>query len=112
MRLGRSCRPNTYVSSDTALRYAEFGRFREQVCVDAPPPTSATSDMLCQLRAFGATTGAAHRRWFYILILLEFQSTVDRRMARRWTAPTDIGGLLAPAASTNCLDTFPASGIF
>ena len=73
-------------------------------------------------------------RWLYVLILLEFQSTVDRRMAlrmmeytaaiwrcleaddlgpggeypfllpvviyngeSRWTAPTDVGGLLAPA---------------
>ena len=44
------------------------------------------ADMLWRVR----TTGG---RWFYILILLEFQSTVDHR----WTAPTDIGGLLAPA---------------
>ena len=79
-------------------------------------------------------SGPPAGRWLYVLILLEFQSTVDRRMAlrmmeytaaiwkrleaddlgpggeypfllpvviyngeHRWTAPTDIGGLLAPA---------------
>lgn len=85
------------------------------------------ADMLWRVR----TTGG---RWLYILILLEFQSTVDRRMAlrmmeytaaiwkrleaddlgpggeypfllpvviyngeHRWTAPTDVGDLLASA---------------
>ena len=84
------------------------------------------ADMLWRVQ----TTGG---RWLYVLILLEFQSTVDRRMALRmmeytaaiwkrldpddlgpggeypfvlpvvvynggrpWTAPTDIGSLLAP----------------
>lgn len=85
------------------------------------------ADMLWRVR----TTGG---RWLHVLILLEFQSTVDRRMAlrmmeytaaiwkrleaddlgpggeypfllpvviyngeHRWTAPTDVGDLLAPA---------------
>ena len=85
------------------------------------------ADMLWRVR----TTGGS---WLYILILLKFQSTVDRRMAlrmmeytaaiwkrleaddlgpggeypfllpvviyngeHRWTAPTDVGDLLAPA---------------
>ena len=84
------------------------------------------ADMLWRVQ----TTGG---RWLYIITLLEFQSTIDRRMAlrmmeytaaiwrrleapelgpggeypfvlpvvvyngdRRWTAPTDVGDLLAP----------------
>ncbi len=50
-------------------------------------------------------------RWLYILILLEFQSTVDRR----WTTAGPHPPMSATSwrrRPTNCLDTFPATGIF
>ena len=65
------------------------------------------ADMLWRVQ----TTGG---RWLYILVLLEFQSTVDRRMALAGNAgprrPTSaICSLRCPM---NCLDTCPATGIF
>lgn len=54
------------------------------------------ADMLWRIQ----TTDA---QWLYLLVLLEFQSTIDRRMALRMTDYT---------VRQSCLDTCHATGIF